>query len=319
MARREVARCAGARLVVGTATRVSRAERVVELAGERLAFDACAIDVGSAPAGTGLPGVLEHAIPLRPMSRAREVRARVDALLAADERADVVVVGAGAGGVEVAFALMRRIAERGARGGVTLVDGSGTLLPGEPPAMQERVTDLLRAAGVGTVLGRAVASVQPREVHLASGAVLPAGLVVWTTGAAPPAVLAASDLPVDTKGYLLVDRTLLATGGEGVWGAGDCIAMVGQPGLPRSGAYALRQGGTLLHNIRAALGTGRPRVYRPRHRALAILDTADGAAVARWGGHHAYGPWAWRLKRRIDLRFVSRFREPCDETRVAAS
>jgi NADH dehydrogenase FAD-containing subunit len=149
--------------------------------------------------------------------------------------------------------------------------------------------------------------------------VLPAGVIVWTTGGAAPALLAASDLPLDARGYLEVDRTLLAVGGDRVWGAGDCIAIRGQPALPRSGAYALRQGGTLLHNIRAALGTGRARPYRPRQRALALLDTADGAAVARWGGHHAYGLWAWRLKRRIDLRFVSRFRAPCDETGAAAS
>ena len=67
-------------------------------------------DVGSTVAGLGLRGVREHAIPTRPIG---EFVRRVDEVLAAARDRDgarIVVVGAGAGGVEVAFALAARLA-----------------------------------------------------------------------------------------------------------------------------------------------------------------------------------------------------------------
>ena len=67
--------------------------------------------------GSGCRGVREHAIPTRPIG---EFVRRVDEVLAAARERDaarIVVVGAGAGGVEVAFALAARLrGERAGRG-----------------------------------------------------------------------------------------------------------------------------------------------------------------------------------------------------------
>jgi selenide,water dikinase len=63
----------------------------------------------------------------------------------------------------------------------------------------------------------------------------------------------------------------------------------------------------LAHNLRAALGGGRPRRYRPQRHFLAALDTADGRGVVRWRGLSGRGPWALALKDAIDERFVRRY------------
>lgn len=311
-----LARCAGARFIDAAADRVSRADGVVDVGGELVGFDLCSLDIGLGVPDDTVPGLRARAIPLRPMSRALELRDRLDALIARQVPFHVVIAGAGAGGVEIAFAIRRRIADSAAPGRVTLAESGRMLLPGEPSGLRARLLGLLRDRGIGLVLGGTVVRVGDDDITLSSGATLPAELVVWTAGPTPPRLLARSDLPLDDAGFLRVDRALRAVGDATVFGAGDCVSLDIHRAVPRSAATAMRQGPVLLQNLRAALGAGRPRSYHPPRRALAFLDTADGRAAARWGALYGHGGWAWRLKRRADRRFVQRLGEPCDEIPV---
>jgi len=69
----------------------------------------------------------------------------------------------------------------------------------------------------------------------------------------------------------------------------------------------VRMGPVLAHNLRAALGRGEQRAYRPQARHLVLLATGDGRAIASRGPFGAQGRWAWRWKDRIDRRFIDRF------------
>ena len=104
-----LARRAGARSVVARATGVDVAERRIVLEGRPpLRYDTASFDVGSTVGGLELPGVREHALPTRPIAA---LVARVDELVARLRglaRPRVIVVGAGAGGVELAFAIEAR-------------------------------------------------------------------------------------------------------------------------------------------------------------------------------------------------------------------
>jgi selenide,water dikinase len=107
---RPLALRAGARCIVAAATGVDPDARRLFLA-ERppITYDTVSFDVGSTVTGLEIPGVREHAIPTRPIG---EFVRRVDEVLAAARGREgfrVVVVGAGAGGVEVAFALAARL------------------------------------------------------------------------------------------------------------------------------------------------------------------------------------------------------------------
>ena len=89
-------------------------------------------------------------------------------------------------------------------------------------------------------------------------------------------------------------------------GVGDAAGAT--PPLPKAGVYAVRQGPVLADNLRAVLVGRAPRRYRPQRRALALLATADGGAIAAWGPHAAQGlAWGW-WKDRIDRGFIARYR-----------
>ena len=309
-------RAAGARFVEAAAERVDAGAggAAVHVAGGP-PIDAAlvSLDVGSRPAGLDrVPGAAEHAYAVRPPARWRALVARAEALAAEGAGAGPLaacVVGGGAGGVELAFALDARARAAGRPPRVTLVEGGDRVLPSFG-RLGARVRRLLERRGVRVLTGRAVAAIEADAVALADGARVPSALTVWTAGAAAPPLVRASALPADAGGYLRVDATLRAVDGRPVWGAGDCVALDGAPWVPKAGVYAVREGPVLAHNLRAALAGARPRRYAPQRRYLVALDTADGRAFLRRGGVPlgVHARWALRLKRAIDEGFVRRYR-----------
>lgn len=312
-----LAQRAGARFVRATVQRVDADQRVVIADGESIPFDVCSLDIGCDAAGADTPGVAEHAHALRPMARAVELRTRLDALLAASPRpVSIVVVGGGAGGVEVALALRQRLRASSTDGSVALVERGPDVLADFEPPMRQLARDILRERGVALALGGRVISVTASAVELHNGASMPADLVVWLGGPAAPSLVARSGLAHDENGYLLVDRSLRAVDGAPVWGAGDCVTLRDFPGIAKAGVYAVREGPALDRSLRAALGRGRPAKFRPQRTYLALLNTGAGWALMRWKGIHRHSRWAWRLKHLIDRRFMRRYRENTDSRRT---
>jgi selenide, water dikinase len=230
----------------------------------------------------------------------------------------VCVVGGGAAGVEVALAVDDALRAANRRPTVVLVEALPTLLPGHGARARRLAARRLAARGIGSYVGSAVTTVTADTVTLADGRTLPSVCTVWVAGAAAPSVIADSPLPRDAAGFLRVDHTLRAVDGAPVWGAGDCVALEGAPWVPRAGVYAVRQGPVLAHNLRAALEGGTPRRYRPQRAALALLAVGDDRAIASWRGLACEGAWVWRLKDRIDRRWVAKY-APDPEARTAST
>jgi selenide,water dikinase len=140
-------------------------------------------------------------------------------------------------------------------------------------------------------------------VVLASGGSLMTDLTIWATGGAPLPLIAASGFPHDASGRLLVDEGLRDRDGSPVWAAGDCAATTGGAADPRS------QRALLEREIRRHLGAAAPRRAERGSGSLCTLDTGDGRAILRWRALTMRSRLAWRIKRRLDRRFVSRMRE----------
>ncbi len=105
-----------------------------------------------------------------------------------------------------------------------------------------------------------------------------------------------------------VRETLQTVGHDDIFAVGDCASLVTAPDLAKAGVYAVRQGPVLARNLKARLA-GRPLYpYRPQSDFLSLLNLGDGRAVASKWALSAEGAWAWRLKDRIDRRFIRRYR-----------
>ena len=302
-----LARFAGARLYQDEATGLDLAARRVLCRGRPpIPYDILSLDIGSRPNTADVPGAAEHAIPVKPIDGFLERFEGVLARVRQGRSRRVLLVGGGAGGVELLLSVetrLRREAPDGAALAFTLVAGSGEILPQFPPAFRTRFHAIMAAPGIEVRTGVRAAGVEPGCLVLADGSRLEADEILWTTEAAPASWLVGTGLPLDA-GFVKVDAALRAA--DGVFAAGDMIAF-GPGAIPRSGVYAVRAGPVLADNIRAALVGGRMRPYRPQGRALAIVSTGRPHAVLTRNGITLAGGWAWRLKDWIDRRWMAKY------------
>ena len=301
---------ARARFVEDWAEEVDGAGRLLRTATGTLDFDAASLDVGSDPSGLEVPGAQTHAYSVRPMTRAAALATALEALATGrPQRAVAIcVVGGGAAGAEVAWAVHRRLAAAGHAPRVVLVERAPELLAEYGRSARRRAGVLLNEREIRVLLGRDVAAVEPGRVTLAGGEQVDSELTLWLTGAAPNDLTRRSALAHDPRGFVLVDATLRDAGGAPVWGAGDCVTPQEHPHTPKAGVYAVRQAPVLAANLRAFCeGRAPTRRFTPQPHFLALLNTGDGRALLRWHGVLSHSRLAWELKDWIDRRYVRRY------------
>jgi selenide, water dikinase len=305
-----LARLARARVVLAAAKGVDPHDRRILLDGRPpIAYDVASFDIGSTVAHADLPGVRAHAIPTRPIS---ELVRRVDEVVEAacahrEQRAfRVVVVGAGAGGVELAFTLEHRLRrDTGRPPEVLLVHASERPLASYPERLSRRVAERARERGIA-IERATVDAVGDGAVRLAGGETRPFDALIWVTGAIAHPVFRSSGLQLDQRGFVLIHPTLQVLGHDDLFAVGDCASLARNPS-PKAGVYAVRQGPYLTHNLRALLD-GRPlRRYRPQSDFLTLLNLGGGTALGTKWGQVFEGAWVMRLKDRIDRAFMRKF------------
>ncbi|WP_085316120.1 FAD-dependent oxidoreductase [Derxia lacustris] len=298
---------AGARRVIGSASGLDPAARTVRLAdGRQLGYDLLSLDIGSVSGAFALTGGGGQALALRPIEDFVErLAALVARIVVCGRPVALAVVGAGAAGVELVFALRARARRDGWPPLTLLLVGSQALpLPGMPDGLRRRAALRLARAGIDWIGNARVTAVLPDRLVCAGMASRPVDACICATGAVAAPWLAASGLATDAAGFVRVDAALQSLSHPGVFAAGD-VAALAVP-RPRSGVFAVRAGPALARNLRAACAGQPLQAWQPQRQALYLLGLDDGSALASWGALWSEGRWAARLKARIDRRFVRR-------------
>lgn len=300
---------AGARFVLGSAVRVDIANRQISVDGGRqLPYDIASFAIGSevSPAKVNAGDTV---LAVKPIDRAGMIADALESLPQGEPT--MVVVGGGAGGVEIALNIRARLRALGRTGvQVVLVDKHRRLVATRSEACAREAARALHQNQVQVVLGMQVEEVGTRTVRLSGGTDLPYDTLVWATGASAPEIFRASGLETDHAGFLLVDSTLRSVTGSAIFAAGDAATLRPFPATPKSGVYAVRQGPILARNLGLALTGGaseRFQHYRPQPRSLVLINTGDGRAILSYGSMALTGRWVMRLKDRIDRGFMRRF------------
>lgn len=301
-------RAAGATFVSERIAGLDVDRRVARLAsGGTLAFDVLSLDIGSAP-DLAFPGARRHATPVRPFEPALAAFDRIRARAESGATLAIVIVGGGAAGVELAFALRYRLARGppGAACTVSLVTDLPFLLPGHAPAVRQRVMRRLALRGIAVHLQSAALEVTRSGVRTASETIAADEVVIATSAVAQP-WLAESGLACDARGFVRVGNTLQSVSHPFVFAAGDCAARTGDA-RGRSGVHAVRDGPTLARNLRRYARGLQPLAERPLRSTLALITTGERHAIASRPPFAAEGGWVWHWKDRIDRRYVQRYR-----------
>ena len=225
---------------------------------------------------------------------------------ASQRAANILVVGGGAAGVEIAFAVHNKLTLQAGRPGcVTIASASPLPLPSLGAGAGRRVLKELKRQNISFFGETRVEITQQRKVLL-DGSASDFDLVIWAAGVDAPGWLADSGLACNQHGFASVDANLQSISHPGVFLAGDAVDFVPKP-LPKAGVYSVRMGPVLAKNLVAnAVGKGLT-AYRPQAHTLFLLGNGQGKALAWYAGLSVWGRWLWRWKDHIDRQFMARF------------
>lgn len=148
-----------------------------------------------------------------------------------DKPLSIVIVGAGATGVELSAELhevTKLLATYGLEGSIqvkiTIIEAATQLLPALPARLSQATLDQLIKLGINLKLGRRVTEVTETAVHTHDGEVFEADLKVWAAGIkAPDWMKELGGLQTNHINQLIVDQTL-QTSDSDIFAIGDCAA-----------------------------------------------------------------------------------------------
>jgi selenide,water dikinase len=272
-------------------------------------WDLVSFAIGSNTAGVDAPEIAGEAQRIKPLVRVTALQARIRELAGSGGTVPVVVVGGGAAGVEVALAIAAALEKEGAAHRITIVEEGEEILAGYRRRFRKRARQILHQRGIVALSGVRVTAVHPDSAETRDGTRIPSRLTVWLTGAVSWPLFRDSGLPLDERGFLLTSDSLASVDDPRIFAAGDCGTLASHPGTPKAGVYAVREGPVLWRSLKAAVEGGEPPRYTPQSGFLSILNTGDGRALLDYKGIVSHSRWAWRLKDRIDRRFMERYQE----------
>lgn len=271
--------------------------------GRALPFDYCSIDVGGVGQAVAILGSDPRLLDIRPIDRfLPRLLARITQSPSA--KTHFAVIGGGAGGVEIAFAL-RNATDLAPTVEVQLITGKQGLLPDQGAMARKIAAQELRRQNI--VIDCRDARVVGGKLYADAELVEPIDHIIAAIGSAAPAWPTQSGLAVDNNGFIIVDRYQRSVSHPFILATGDVAARQDRA-VPHSGVHAVHAGPILAANLRTMLAGNEPsESYTPRRSSLYLLSTGRRSAILVYGRFSALNSWTWWLKRWIDKRWVSAY------------
>ena len=306
-------------------TRIDLKNNYVEFTGDRgrkgmMYYDHLVIACGSDVNLGLIPGMADHAFPLKTVGDATALRFHVLQQMENAEIADsidlrkwylsFVVGGGGFSGVEVAGEIndlvretrkfYRNIPKEEIK--VTLVHSREQILPEVTSDLRDFARVKMEQAGVKVMLNKRVSYVTAEGVGFTDGGSVEGATIVCTVGNAPSPMITKLDAPKD-KGRLLTEPDMRVQGMKNVWAIGDCAFIMNdydKKPSPTTGQFAERQGRQAASNIVRTIKGQETKPFR--FKLIGQLCAIGGHnAVAEFLGLHISGFFAWFLWRSVYL------------------
>jgi NADH dehydrogenase len=286
-------RKSGVQFRMGSPLSVDHKNKSVKLdSSEVLEFDYLVVALGSATADFGVPGVTEHALGMKSVSEALNIRAEVmrrfeDLCRFEDETIfSISVVGGGPTGVEMAGAFAELVrgplkndqAHAAAHIKINLIEAGPRILPMFSEKLSAHGKKDLEKLGVTVLLNTAVAEIKPRSIEIKDGRTIPSEVTVWAAGVKGEPAGSLLNVPL-VNSRIDVDQNLQSKNYPHVFALGDIAGFVGKDGrfLPMVAPVALQQGRHVAKQIKR-LSTGQP---------LKPFKYIDKGSMATIGRHKA--------------------------------
>ncbi len=298
--------------LLGEVSGIDFTQRKVKLGNQSILYDYLILSLGSKPLFFGVDGAAEHALPLRTLDDAVQLRNHIlcrfeVASYESDEALrqqllTFTIVGGGPTGVEYAGALAELVRVPLRRDypnldfnqvRILLLEASSRLLTGTPEHLHQYSYKHLKQMGVDVQLNSPVSQITSQSVILHDGSLIPTETVVWTAGLGGVDLARNWGFQTRSNGQVNVLPTMQVEGHPDIYIVGD-LAHVEQDGQPLQliATVAIQEGEWAARNVRRQIAGLHPEPFQYHDPGMLAVIGRNAAAVRL--GHYTFtGFPAW--------------------------
>lgn len=279
-----------------------------------LRYDFLVLAHGAGNSFFGSSDMKQYSNPMKSIAEVLDLRNSLlmnfeEALTAVDEQErdrllNIVIIGGGPSGVEIAGALAEMdkyvLAKDypdlgGKRAKIWLLEGNSRLLGMMAEKSSEKAREFLENHGVKVMTGTLAKGCTENEVFLSNGESIKTGMIIWTAGITGNIIPGLRSESYTKHNRLIVDRQCRVNSCTNIFAIGD-IAYMTEPdypkGHPQVAPVAIQQGAFLAGHLKRIL----------RGRSSGEFHYRDKGTMATIGRNHAvvelpsfkfYGFFAW--------------------------
>ena len=305
------------RFRMGALEEVLPEQKKVVLDNGELAYDYLVLATGTQTNFFGLDNCQKHAIPMKTLEDALEMRNRLLQHLEEASRIkdssqrlpylNMVIAGGGPTGVEISgvFAELRNntirkefpeLAGAGAR--IYLVNGGGELLSPMSEKSQKYTLKKLQDMGVEVLLNTRVVDFDGEKVLMKDGSHIYSKNLIWATGVIGFKFKGIPEEAYQRGNRIQVDGTNKIVGLDTVYAIGDAAVSTADPafpsGHPQLAQVAMQQGKKLAENLKRILNAQEPDTFIYKDKgSMAIIGSNKAVADLPKPKLHFNGFIAW--------------------------
>lgn len=276
----------------------------------RLQYDCLVVAVGAVNNTYNIEGVEQHALFLKELIEARQIRERIidcferasQPSVSEEERKTLlqfVVVGGGPTGVEFAAEMHDFVNEDLRRPyaplmqyvKIVILEAGPSILSTFDAVLSNYTARLFRRQQIEILTNTPVVKVGAAAITLKNGTTVPYGLLVWSTGVGPTSFVRTLPFAKSKTSRILTDEWFRVKSCDTVYAIGDCATFESFE-LPATSQVAQQEGTYLAKALEKSLKNKPVRPFRYHHygmlayvgsrRALADLATFKGRGLTTW-------------------------------------
>ena len=305
---------------------VNTAEKTIQTTVGEIEYDHLVLAAGAKTNFFGNKDIEATTLPMKSVSEAMRLRNTILRNLELAETEDdpvrkqalmnIVIVGGGASGVEIAGAvaeMKKNIIARdypdldSSQMHIYLVNAGDRLLAGMDPVSSKRAERDLKDLHVHIRQPQFATEYKDGILKTSAGLEIPAQTVIWVSGICANTIEGVPAGSVGHAGRLLTDRFCLVKGLQDVYAIGDLSLIEGDEeyplGHPQLAQVAMQEAKTVAKNLKAVLKGKEVKPFR--YKNLGVMATIGrNHAVAEISGKKFGGFPAWALWLIVHLRSI---------------